>query len=89
MVSIDKNDLKGIEPELKKLYDDFCIIKGDEYKCPRSFNCLTVGWYINESRDNPNVKCTEEYDFVATRDIMKDEELLANYSTYSEYPEEV
>jgi SET domain-containing protein len=88
MLWVDKNDIKNIEPELKQLYDDFCVIKGDKYVCPKSFNCLTVGWYINESKDSPNVQCTEEYDFEATRDIKKGEELLANYSLYSEYPEE-
>ena len=32
---------------------------------------LTVGWYINESKNNPNVRCTDNYDFVASRDIKK------------------
>jgi len=45
---------------------------------------LTVGWCINESKNNPNVRCTDNYDFVASGDIKKGEELFSDYSTYSE-----
>lgn len=87
MVWIDESEIKNIDPELKKLYDDFCVIKNGKYGCPKNFNMLTVGWYLNESKENPNVRCAEDYDFVAIRDIKKDEELLIDYSTFSEYPQ--
>ena len=87
VVWIDKKEITGLEPGVKKLYDDFCIIKGDKYGCPKNFNNLTVAWYLNESRDNPNVRCTDDYDFIAIRDIKTGEELTVDYSTYSEYPE--
>ena len=86
MVWIDEADIGNIDPELKRLYDDFCVIKNGKYGCPKNFNMLTVGWYLNESKENPNVCCTDEYDFVALRDIKKGEELAIDYSTYSEYP---
>ena len=69
-----------------KLYDDFCIIKGNKYGCPINFNSLTVGWYLNESKENPNVRATNDYDFIAIRDIKKGEELTVDYSTFSDYP---
>jgi SET domain-containing protein len=78
---ISKDKIKNIDPELKKLYYDFCVIKKDKLGCPKNFNSLTAGWYLNESRDNPNVRCDEGYDFFATRDIKKGEELTVDYST--------
>ena len=88
MIWIDKKEFNNVEPEIRKLYDDFCIIKGDRYGCPENFNSLTVGWYINESNDNPNVEFSAEYeDFIASRDIKQGEELLVDYSKYSDYPE--
>ena len=89
IVWINKSEFLNIEPEIRKLYDDFCVIKSDKYGCPENFNSLTVGWYLNESKDNPNVCCTENYEFITTRDIKKGEELLANYSEYSDDPDKV
>ena len=87
MVWLSKGDIKNVDPEVKKLYDDFCVIKGDEYGCPENFNGLTISWYINESKGNPNVQCTKDYDFISLRDIKKGEELLINYADYSDYPD--
>ena len=87
MIPVKKIEIKNICPEHKILYDDFCVIKGDKYLCPNSFNNLTMSWYINESTDNPNVRCDKNYYFFALRDIKKDEELTVDYSTYSDYPD--
>jgi hypothetical protein len=84
MVWVDKADIDNIDSELKKLYDDFCVDKNGKYGCPKNFNMLTVGWYLNKSKENPNVRCTNDYDFIALRDIKKGEELTVDYSTYSE-----
>ncbi|MFA6255522.1 MAG: SET domain-containing protein [Patescibacteria group bacterium] len=84
MVWISKDRIDEIDPDIKKLYDDFCVIKGDKLGCPKNFNSLTVAWYINESKDNPNVQCDDNYEFIAVRDIKKGEELTTDYSTYSE-----
>ncbi len=86
MVWIDEDDIGNIDSELKRLYDDFCVIKNGKYGCPKNFNMLTVGWYLNESKDNPNVLCTGDYDFIALRNIKKGEEITIDYSKYSEYP---
>lgn len=79
--------LAGLPDEIRGLYDDFSVIKdnGRLYGCPRSFNHLTVSWYLNESND-PNVVCDDDYDFRALRDIQAGEELTVDYSTFSEYP---
>jgi SET domain-containing protein len=84
MVWINKSEIKDLDKELKKLYQDFCIGKGNELGCPENFNSLTIGWYLNESKDNPNVRFTKDFDCIAIRDIKEGEELLANYSEYSD-----
>jgi hypothetical protein len=86
MVWIDETNIPNIDPALKKLYDDFCVIKNGKCGCPKNFNMLTVGWYLNESKENPNVQCMDNYDFIALRNIKKGEELTVDYSTYSEFP---
>jgi hypothetical protein len=44
--------------EIRRLYDQFCLIKdkGETYGCPKSFNLMTVAWYLNHSK-TPNVGC--------------------------------
>ncbi len=73
--------------EIRRLYDDFAIIRSGRYGCPPSFNSLTVSWYLNHSK-KPNVRCDENYDFVALKDIRPGEELTVDYSTFSELPRE-
>lgn len=87
LVWVDKHDLDGLDAESRKLYDDFCVIKGDKYLCPDNFNNLNVGWYLNESRENVNVGCDENYDFFALRDVKAGEELTLDYSTFSDEQE--
>ena len=86
LVWINRSTFRNLEPEERRLYDDFCIIRGDLYGCPRSFNKLTPVWYFNES-STPNVAADEAYRFYALRDIKKDEELTADYASYSDRPE--
>jgi hypothetical protein len=87
---IKSEDLRKLPPEIRRLYDDFCIIKDDgkTYGCPSSFNQLTVSWYLNEQRhpQKPNVECRDDYMFYALRDIAVGEELTVDYLTYSEKP---
>ena len=86
MVWVDKSVIDEQDEEIKKLYDDFCIIKGNKYYCIDSFNNLNVGWYLNESKDDPNVGCDDNYEFYALRDIKKGEELTMDYSSFCEFP---
>jgi len=80
----DKSEIKGIDPEIQKLYDDFGIIKNNKYGCPKNFNSMTIGWYLNESKKNPNMRCNKNYDLYSIRDIKKGEELTVDYSTFSD-----
>ena len=86
VVWVDKSEFTFESEEVRLLYKDFCIIKKDKYGCPDNFNNLNVGWYLNESKDGPNVRCNDEYDFYALRDLKKDEELTVDYSTFSDEP---
>ena len=87
MIKVRKSQLKHLPKPLQKFYDDFPVItnKGDLYLCPKTFNLLTVAWYINESKVNPNVVCDRSYNFFAKREIKTGEELTADYSTYNEF----
>jgi SET domain-containing protein len=85
---IDKSEISNVDREIERLYDDFCIIKDNKYYCPDNFNNLNVEWYLNESKDDPNVGCDDNFNFYALRDIRRGEELTVDYSTFSEYPEE-
>jgi len=61
----------------------FAAIRNERYGCPPTFNRLTMAWYLNHSK-KPNVKCTEEYDFVALKDIEPRDELTVDYLTYND-----
>ena len=82
--------LRNLSPKIRKLYDDFCIIKksGKKYGCPKSFNQMTISWYLNEPRpkQKANVKCRGDYMFYALHDIAAGEELTVDYGTFSEEP---
>lgn len=85
IVWIEKKKLSGLDPNLRKLYDDFCIIKGDLYGCPANFNRLTPAWYFNESH-TPNVMADTDYRFSTIRKVKKGEELTVDYDCYSDRP---
>ncbi len=86
IVWVSKRRLNLLPPEVKRLYNDFCIVKdrGRLYGCPTSFNHLTVAWYLNSS-PKPNVGCERHYRFFALRDIKAGEELTVDYNTYNDF----
>ena len=83
LISIRKSETEHLTPTLRRLYEDFCVLKGETYQCPSSFNNLTPSWYLNTS-ENPNVAADSSLKFYAVRDIQPGEELTADYSTYSD-----
>ena len=90
IVWVEEHKIKRLSPNLRRLYRDFAIIRhGDKkYGCPRTFNCLTVAWYLNRPRSGrkPNVGCRRDYTFYALRDIKPGEELTVDYWTFSDRP---
>lgn len=86
IVWIERSRLRGLPQEVRRLYEDFCIItdRGHRYGCPRNFNRLTISWYLNSST-NPNVVCDKDFRFFAKRRIKAGEELTVDYSTYNEF----
>jgi len=83
LIRVSAEVVRKQSPKIKKLYNDFCVVKGDKYICPDSFNNLTVAWYLNNSK-KPNVRCDKNYDFFARRSIKSGEELTVDYSAYSD-----
>lgn len=86
MVWIKKSKLKSLPREILRLYEDFCVSRGDSLGCPQNFNRLTPAWYLNHSR-SPNVGIDKRYRFYALRNIKKGKELTVDYRTYSDSPE--
>jgi len=90
IVWVRKSEIKRLRGDIRRIYDDFSIIKdkGETYGCPANFNRLTIAWFLNEPKagQNPNVGCRKDYTFYALRKINVGEELTINYSTFSEKP---
>lgn len=82
MLWVEEKSLPKKRSALRDLYE-FAVIKNGRYGCPPTFNRLTVSWYMNHS-DEPNVKCKDDYDFVALKEIKPGEELTVDYSTYND-----
>jgi hypothetical protein len=85
MVWVNANEIMNLPEKLKKMYDDFCVVKENQtlYGCPANFNQLTMAWYMNHSKQ-PNVQADDEYNFFALRSINEGEELTIDYSKFSE-----
>ena len=88
LVWLEKRQIIDLPIKIRKLYDDFAVIKGDRFGCPVNFNRMTPAWYLNEPKpgEPPNVGANEEYEFFALRDIRKGEELTVRYCTFSDEP---
>lgn len=79
---VSKKEVEKLDPEIRDLYDAFCVDEGECYNGPENFDWVTVAWYVNHS-DDPNTKY-EDDNFVSIREIKKGEEITADYRTYSE-----
>ncbi len=88
MIIVRSIQLKNLRKPIKKLYRDFPVIQdnGRALLCPKSFNQLTIAWYLNHSKKEANVVCNRNYNFFAKRNISAGEELAVDYTTYSERP---
>src|ERR1043165_8232063 len=89
LVWFREGSLPKAPTEIRKLYDDFAIIKDHHYACPPSFNRLTIAWYLNEPKrgGRPNVRANPvTNEFFALRNIKPGEELTVQYLDYSDLP---
>ena len=92
MLWVEANRLPK-DKQLLQLYDDFAVVKNGKharpkrYGCPTHFQRLTMSWYLNEPKpgEKPNVRCDENYEFIALRNIRNGEELTVDSTTYSDH----
>lgn len=76
-------DEKDVPEELQA----YCLNhKGGKLLCPKFFNRMDIGNYLNHS-ENPNLRYEKGKGYFALRDIKVGEELFANYRELEE-PEE-
>ena len=85
IVRIEQERIQNLPPKKKELYEDFGVLKDGKWTVPTNFNKLTPAWYLNCSKDDPNMACDEELEFYALRDIEEEDELTVDYRTYSDY----
>jgi hypothetical protein len=72
------------DPEIRRMYFDFCPMQAGDFIAPVDFNQLTMAWYMNHSI-NANVQTDGALQFVARRPIAVGEELTTDYTHFSEH----
>ena len=72
------------DPELRRMYLDFCPVVDGFFIAPIDFNQMAQSWYLNHS-DEPNVGCDANMAFKTKRAINSGEELTTDYRTFSEH----
>ncbi|MBU3897190.1 MAG: SET domain-containing protein [Nanoarchaeota archaeon] len=83
-IKVNKNVFKCSDPEIFKIIDDFYWFdkKGNGWIPERGFYAMGLSFYLNHSK-KPNLKRNDENgNFIALRDIKKNEELTVDYVTY-------
>jgi hypothetical protein len=83
LVPVKRRLTKGLEKAVVRLYEDFCVLKGDTYQCPVNFNKITPSWFLNGSK-NPNVAADLSLKFYALADIKAGDELTVDYAAYGD-----
>jgi SET domain-containing protein len=85
-VEVETLERAGLDEPARRFYTDFGIRRGDRIGCPKTFENLTPGWYLNEppEGERANVRADAEFSFFAARDIAEGEELLIDYASFSE-----
>lgn len=80
-IKVTDQDIKGINPEVRKMIEDFSFFKnGIYYLGEYGLNGMNISFFLNTSKD-PNVKSVNGGEgFVTARDIKKGEELTVDYN---------
>ncbi|MBU1179877.1 SET domain-containing protein [Patescibacteria group bacterium] len=76
---------KRKKEDLPKIFQEYCIDRGDIMLCPKDFGRMEVGWHLNHSK-KPNA-AHKNYKYYALRDIKEGEEITIDYNSLEE-PEE-
>jgi SET domain-containing protein len=64
--------------------ETFCLVQKDgNLLCPKHFNRLDIGNYLNHS-DTPNLRYEKDKGYFALRDIKAGEEIFADYRELEE-----
>lgn len=73
------------ENEIPEELQGFCLDhESGKILCPKFFNRLDIGNYLNHSPDSANMRFEKGKGYFAARDIRKGEELLADYRQLGE-----
>ena len=87
ILNITTDELKNLNPEVKKMIEDFYHKENDVYGIPyKGLNSNNISYYMNTSK-KPNIgfiskkKCSMVV-FVSLKNIKKGEELLIDYDKF-------
>jgi hypothetical protein len=83
-VWIRRDDIGKLDPEIQKLYVDYCIEEEGWFGCPKSFNQPSMLCLVNHS-DTPNAYYDADFDCYAMTDIRKGEEVTLDYNKFPRY----
>jgi SET domain-containing protein len=68
--------------DVPKLFQRYCVDRGDAVFGPKDFGRMEIGWHLNHSRA-PNAY-HKNYDYYALRDIAAGEEITIDYNSLEE-----
>lgn len=84
-VEVPVECVNGIDdPEMRRMYVDFCPVVDGCFIAPRDFNQMAQSWYLNHS-ERPNVLCGPDMKFRAKVAIERGRELTVDYRTFSDH----
>ena len=78
VVLLSLSDFKKLDKITQNKIKSFCVLDDEEYVLPVDMNNMGSSWYFNHSC-SPNVSYDKKGNFVADRNIKKDEELFIDY----------
>lgn len=83
---INKDQMRTLsKTDIPKLFQEYCLDRGQIMICPKDFGSMPIGWYLNHSQ-TPNAS-HQDYKYYAAREIAAEEEITIDYNTLEE-PEE-
>ena len=68
--------------DVPEIFQEYCLSRGEELRCPMDFGKMEVGWYLNHSK-TPNTH-HKDYNYYALKDIKVGEEISVDYSSFDE-----